>query len=87
METDRLAGLLDIRIEVIMIKWNGVLPVRRYAIFNDIVRGDYMIVVKDEDIDRAEKWGGFVSWLGGVKPAEKRNLCKCITDSYAAAQQ
>lgn len=68
-----------------MIKWDGVLPVRRYAIFNDIVRGNYMIVVKGDDIDRAEKWGGFVSWLGGVKPAEKRNLCKCLTDSYTAA--
>lgn len=76
----RLTGLLGIRIEVIMIKWDGVLPVRRYAIFNDIVRGNYMIVVKGDDIDRAEKWGGFVSWLGGVKPAEKRNLCKCLTE-------
>lgn len=66
-----------------MIKWDGVLPVRRYAIFNDIVRGNYMIVVKGDDIDRAEKWGGFVSWLGGVKPAEKRNLCKCLTSSAA----
>lgn len=42
-----------------------------------------MIVVKGDDIDRAEKWGGFVSWLGGVKPAEKRNLCKCLTSSAA----
>ena len=43
------------------------LPVRRYAIFSD-VRGNYTIVVRGEqDIKTAPKWGGFVSWLGGVK--------------------
>lgn len=56
------------------IVWDGQLPIRRYAIFNDILRGDYVTVVKDGDIERAEKWGGFVSWLGGVKPAETRDL-------------
>jgi len=56
--------------------WDGHLPVRRYAIFTDTIRGDYTIVVRDGDIARAEKWGGFVSWLGDVKPAETRTTCK-----------
>ena len=51
------------------------IPVRQYAIFNDIIRGDYAIVVEGDDIGRAEKWGGFVSWLGGIKQAETR-VCK-----------
>ena len=25
-----------------MIKWDGFLPVRRYAIFNDVIRGNYL---------------------------------------------
>ena len=52
--------------------WGGHLPVRRYAIFRDIFQRDYVIVVKGEDIGRAEKWGGFVSWLGKTKPEEHR---------------
>lgn len=31
------------------------LPVRRYAIFTDIMRGDYAIVVYGDDIERAPK--------------------------------
>ena len=60
------------------IRWDGKLPIRRYAIFTDILRGDYMIVVKGDDIARAEKWGGFVSWFGGVRPAEIRRVA-CTT--------
>jgi hypothetical protein len=48
------------------------LPVRRYAIFTDTIRGDYAIVVRGDDIERAPKWGGFVCWLGGVKLATTR---------------
>ena len=48
------------------------IPVRRYAIFTDIIRGNYAIVVRGDDIERAPKWGGFVSWLGGVKEATTR---------------
>ena len=59
-----------------MVVWDGYLPTRRYAIFSDILRGDYAIVVQGDDIDRAEKWGGFVSWLGGVRPAETRLVRK-----------
>jgi len=55
--------------------WDGHLPIRRYAIFSDILRGDYAIVVKGDDISRAEKWGGFVSWLGGVRPPTTRAVC------------
>ena len=56
------------------IKWDGILPIRRYAIFTDIIRGEYAIVVKGDDISHAEKWGGFVSWLGGVKQPVVRTL-------------
>ena len=58
---------------------NGVgihLPIRRYAIFSDIIRGNYAIVVRGDDIARAPKWGGFVSWLGAVKPSEVRTVRK-----------
>lgn len=49
------------------------LPVRRYAIFSDNIRGKYAIVVKGErDIETAPRWGGFVSWLGGVKESTTR---------------
>lgn len=41
--------------------------IRRYAIFTDVLQGTYMIVVRDRDLQYAEKWGGFVSWVGGVK--------------------
>lgn len=40
---------------------------KRYAIFTDVIRGDYMIIVRDADINYAEKWAGFVSWFGGVR--------------------
>ena len=56
--------------------WNGELPERRYAIFTDILRGEYAIVLTGRDIETAEKWGGFVRWLGGVRPAETRNKWK-----------
>lgn len=42
-------------------------PRRRYALFTDIIYGDYMILVKGGDIKTAPKWGGFISWVGGVK--------------------
>ena len=49
------------------------LPIRRYAIFNDIIRGQYTVVVKGErDLETAPRWGGFVGWLGGVKEATIR---------------
>ena len=57
-----------------MVVWDGYLPLRRYAIFHDLLRGDYAIVVKGEDIGRAEKWGGFVSWLGGARPPTIRAI-------------
>jgi hypothetical protein len=55
-----------------IMKWDGKLPKRRYAIFTDILRGEYMIVITGRDLDYAEKWGGFVRWVGGIKPAETR---------------
>jgi len=49
-----------------------ILPKRRYAIFTDIIRGPYMVVIKGDDLLRAEKWGGFVKWVGGEKPETTR---------------
>lgn len=43
------------------------LPRRRYALFSSILRGDYLVVIKEADFDTAEKWGDFVRWFGGVK--------------------
>lgn len=40
---------------------------KRYAIFNSLLYGNYTIVVRNNDLKTAEKWGGFVSWLGGLK--------------------
>ena len=57
-----------------MINWDGTLPIRRYAIFRNTLGVDYAIVVTGEDISRAESWGGFVSWLGGVRRAETRGV-------------
>ena len=49
------------------------LPIRRYAIFQDIIRGEYAVVVRGEkDIETAPIWGGFVCWLGGIKEATAR---------------
>ena len=56
------------------INWDGTLPIRRYAMFTDIIRGNYIIVVRGDDIARAEKWGCFVRWIGGVRPAETRRV-------------
>jgi hypothetical protein len=46
---------------------NNINKVKRYAIFNSLLYGDYMIIVRGNDIHTAEKWGGFVSWVGGIK--------------------
>jgi len=45
-------------------------PARRYAIFTNLFCQDYMIVVRGDDMKTAEKWGGFVCWVGGVRPAD-----------------
>jgi len=44
--------------------WDGTLPRRRYAMFTDLLRGDYMVVVRGDDIERAPVWGGFIDWVG-----------------------
>lgn len=48
------------------------LPVRRYALFNDVFRGLHMLVVTGADLNTAPRWGNFVRWVGGVRPAELR---------------
>jgi len=55
-------------------KWDGTLPRRRYAIFKGLFCGDYAIVVRGKDLETAPRWGGFVCWLGGIHPAEKRDI-------------
>jgi hypothetical protein len=49
-----------------------VIPERRYAIFRSALGADYAVVLTGRDMDTAPKWGGFVSWMGGVKPAASR---------------
>lgn len=50
------------------------IPERRYAMFTDIIGGDYLMVMKGRDILTAPKWGGFVRWVGGIKKEEKRSM-------------
>lgn len=57
-------------------EWDGKLPCRRYAIFNSLIHGNYMIIIKDWDIKSAPKWGGFVSWIGKKHFAEIKKLPK-----------
>lgn len=58
--------------------WNGIIPKRRYAFFSSILAPEGMVltVIQGDDIEKAEKWGGFVSWYGPERPAEKRNVAK-----------
>lgn len=53
-----------------------VIPERRYAIFSSLLCGDYAVVVKGDDMRTAPNWGGFVGWLGGVKPATTRVVAR-----------
>lgn len=62
-------------------KWDGTLPVRRYAIFVNHLYQQYMIVVRGDDVHTAERWGGFVRWVGGVKEVVKRKLDRRRTSS------
>jgi hypothetical protein len=34
----------------------------------------FLNVVYGEDINRAEKWGSLVKWVGSVRPAEFRDV-------------
>jgi len=58
------------------IKWDGHIPKRRYAMFTDITHGEYMAVIRGNDILTAPKWGGFVKWIGGIRPSETRQIHK-----------
>jgi len=55
-------------------EWNGQIPKRRYAIFSNTITGEYMIVVTEKDIERADQWGGFVKWIGKIREAETRKI-------------
>jgi hypothetical protein len=57
--------------------WNGVLVRRRYAIFHNLIYGNQVVVVKEDDIERAPLWGGFVKWMGGERPADTRFMLTC----------
>jgi len=54
--------------------WEGQLPIRRYALFSDVLYGPKLVIIRGDDIGRAEKWGGFITWLGGVNPPEIRTV-------------
>ena len=57
-----------------MITWDGALEKRRYALFGGIF-GAYMVVVRgDFDLEHAPNWGGFITWVGNVRPAETRSI-------------
>ena len=43
------------------------MELRRYAMFIDSLYGEYVIVVKGDDIERAPKWGGFIKWIGNTR--------------------
>jgi hypothetical protein len=58
------------------VQWNGFLPRRRYAIFGDVIIGEYMVIVNGDDIERAPKWGNFVGWFGGEKPEIQIDMCR-----------
>lgn len=59
-----------------MNQWNGHLEIRRYALFNNTLRGDYMVVIKGKDIKTASKWTGFKKWIGKTRQADTRNIAK-----------
>ena len=50
------------------------IPERRYAMFDDLTHGRYILVVKGYDMITAPRWGNFIQWVGGVRPAETRKI-------------
>ena len=44
-----------------------IIPERRYAMFADLIGGNYLLAVKGKDILTAPKWCGFVKLIGGIK--------------------
>jgi hypothetical protein len=55
-------------------KWDGHIPIRRYGLFRGAWNKIFLNVVYGEDINRAEKWGSLVKWVGSVRPAEFRDV-------------
>jgi hypothetical protein len=45
-------------------------------VFGDILRGNFLTVIKGKDILTAHKWGGFIRWVGGIRPPEVRNITR-----------
>jgi hypothetical protein len=56
------------------IQWDGKIPERRYAVFKDHLCQNVGVVVTGNDILTAPKWGNFVKWIGGLRPAETRKV-------------
>jgi hypothetical protein len=56
--------------------WDGSIPERRYAIFSDTLGGLHLAVVTGEDLCGAENSSNFIQWVGGLRPAEKRDINK-----------
>lgn len=67
------------------IDWNGEIPVRRYAIFNSIIYGDYMVVIAGNDINHAEKCGSFVKWVGGIRSSETRKIKRKVENAILSS--
>ena len=57
-----------------MNKWNGYIPERRYAMFDAPLRGNYLTVIRGNDMLTAPMWGGFIKWVGGTRPSEIRKI-------------
>lgn len=59
-----------------------IIPERRYAMFTDLIGGNYLLAVKGKDILTAPKWGGFVKWIGGIKKEERRKVAENSYDPH-----
>lgn len=55
-------------------KWDGYLPRRRIAVFHDCFFKESAVLVTGDDIERAEKWGGFIKWFGPERPEQTLNI-------------
>ena len=56
--------------------WDIEAHLRDFKFQPFITGGKYAIVVYGDDIETAPKWGNFICWLGGIRPAETRNVNK-----------
>lgn len=62
------------------VQWDGNIPRRRYALFKSESGSLCMRVIREDDIERAEKWQGFVSWYGKERKRETRDISRNTAD-------